>query len=217
MNLIQYMTHVHKPASPTRQRRQREAGQRRKSILDAARQVFWKQGYTGATMPGIAAAAELAPGTLYLYFPSKDALYAELLAEGYEIMQRRLEAARAQAAAPRRQAAALIDAFFAFATEFPQYFDAMFFVLQREGGSRESRLAPEQVQRLKAAEQRCQGIAADVLQSASVPAARRAADSIEAIWSMLAGVIFYFRNDPRFAGVSAEARRLVLAAVFDDA
>lgn len=199
--------------SPTRLRRDREAAQRRHAILDAARDVFWKQGYARTTMPQVAAAAQLAPGTLYLYFPSKDALYAELLAEGYEILRQRLEQSLLPKSSPPERAASLIDAFFLFARQYPEYFDVMFFVLQKEGSSRDERLAPEQVQRLKAAEGRCQAIAAAVLRQLAPPAARRAADSIEAIWSMLAGVIFYFRADPRFESIGAAARRLLLTAV----
>ncbi|MHB9146648.1 MAG: TetR family transcriptional regulator [Symbiobacteriia bacterium] len=48
-------------------------------ILDAARQVFAERGYHGSTMRDIAAAAGVATGTLYLYFPSKEALYEALL------------------------------------------------------------------------------------------------------------------------------------------
>ena len=119
----------------TRQRRDREAKRRRQSILDAARDVFFKHGYAAATIPKVAAAAELAPGTLYLYFPSKDALYAELLAEGYETLHQRLAQSVRPGAPPRRQAEALIDAFFDFARQNPEYFDIVFFVLQREGAT----------------------------------------------------------------------------------
>jgi AcrR family transcriptional regulator len=216
MNIIQYMTDIHITSSPTRLRRDRESAQRRKSILDAARRVFWKQGYAGTTMPSIAVSAQLAPGTLYLYFPSKDALYAELLAEGYELMQQRLADSLSGHSPPRRQAAALVDAFFSFAQDNPEYFDVMFFVLQKEGSNREARLAPEQVQRLKAAEDRCKAMAAQVLRHIGGSVSHRANESIEAIWSMLAGVIFYFRTDPRFQTIGAEAKRLLMTAVFGD-
>jgi AcrR family transcriptional regulator len=218
----------------TRQRRDREKSERRRKILAAAKDVFWKQGYAAATVPQLAAAAELAPGTLYLYFPSKDALYAELLAEGYELLHERLEKSVRPGAAPRRQAEALIDAFIAFARAHPEYFDIMFFVLQREGSNRAGRLDPTQVRRLKALEDRCHAVAGQVLRRTSgtpgspgtpgtpgspARAARITARDqavLDAVWSMLAGVIFYFRNDPSFDAVAAQARRLILAAFFPD-
>ena len=112
------------------QRREREKQKRRKDILDAARSLFWKKGYDGTTMPAIARAAELAPGTLYLYFSNKDSLYLELLLEGYELMQRQLQQAVESETEPARRGEALIEAFFQFAREYPEYFDIIFFVIQ---------------------------------------------------------------------------------------
>lgn len=120
----------------TRERRQREAQRRRGDILNAARKLFWKNGYAGTTMPQIAAAVQLAQGTLYLYFPGKDALYAELLAEGYELLRRHLEATLAKPSLPRQAAGALLDGFLGFARQFPEYFDVIFFLLQKEGGDK---------------------------------------------------------------------------------
>jgi AcrR family transcriptional regulator len=193
----------------TRERREREKAQRRERILGAAQDVFGKRGYTAATIPELAAAAELAPGTLYLYFPSKDAIYAELLAEGYELLRQRLAESIRPAATPRRQAEALIDAFLGFARERPEYFDMMFFVLQREG-----RLDARQVQRLKQLEDGCRAVAGQVLGQTGSGSGRQRQATLDAVWSMLAGVIFYFRNGPEFPAVGARAKRLLLAAIF---
>lgn len=83
-------------------------------------------------MPEIAAAAELAPGTLYLYFPSQDALCVELLIEGYTMPLADLQAAADSPGPPDRTAASLIDAFLRFAQTESQYFDISFFALQQE-------------------------------------------------------------------------------------
>lgn len=48
------------------------------AILEAAARVFVKEGY-GATTNRIAAAAGVSVGSLYQYFPSKDAIAVELL------------------------------------------------------------------------------------------------------------------------------------------
>ena len=51
----------------------------RKLILDAALEVFSTHGYRGATLDQIAACAGLSKPNLLYYFPSKEAIYTELL------------------------------------------------------------------------------------------------------------------------------------------
>jgi AcrR family transcriptional regulator len=53
---------------------------KRHSILDAARTVFSRLGYTGASVDDVAVEAGIAKGTLYLYFKSKEELYVAALA-----------------------------------------------------------------------------------------------------------------------------------------
>jgi AcrR family transcriptional regulator len=54
---------------------------RTREILAAARKLLEQGGVDGLTMDGIAAAAGVAKGTLYLYFPSKEELIQELLSQ----------------------------------------------------------------------------------------------------------------------------------------
>src|SRR5260370_21709545 len=49
---------------------------RRLEILDAAQRCFVRSGFHGASMQEICAEAEMSPGNLYRYFPSKEALIA---------------------------------------------------------------------------------------------------------------------------------------------
>ncbi|MGD8251074.1 MAG: TetR/AcrR family transcriptional regulator [Desulfobacterales bacterium] len=60
------------------ERKQREREIRRQQIMVAAKRIFTQKGYEKSTMEDIATEAELSPGTLYLYFRSKDELYASL-------------------------------------------------------------------------------------------------------------------------------------------
>jgi AcrR family transcriptional regulator len=63
--------------------RRQERGKRRiESILDAATQVFAELGYDAATTNGIAAKARISPGSLYQFFPNKQAI-AEALTSRY--------------------------------------------------------------------------------------------------------------------------------------
>ena len=68
----------------TTQRRAREKELRRRSILDAARAVFFEGGFQLATVDDVAARAEVSKGTVYLYFESKETILAHLLLEGLE-------------------------------------------------------------------------------------------------------------------------------------
>ena len=63
-------------ASP---RRRQASEQRRRAILDAARKVFAQQGYASTVVEDIAKQADIAKGTLYLYFASKEQIYLAAL------------------------------------------------------------------------------------------------------------------------------------------
>lgn len=52
-----------------------------RQILDGARRVFLAQGFDAASMNDIAREAGVSKGTIYSYFPSKDALFAALIRE----------------------------------------------------------------------------------------------------------------------------------------
>ena len=52
-----------------------------RQILDGARTVFLAQGFDAASMNDIAREAGVSKGTIYSYFPSKDALFAALIRE----------------------------------------------------------------------------------------------------------------------------------------
>lgn len=84
------------------QRSEAARAARREEIIDAARRVFAERGFSGTTIADIADEAQIALGTVYLYFKSKDELFAALnqrLAElitaaaSGEIVARSLEAA----------------------------------------------------------------------------------------------------------------------------
>jgi len=73
------------------ERRNRERERRRQQILIAARRVIVEKGYGNSTMETIASEAELSPGTLYLYFKSKEELYASLSIRVLNYLMIRLE------------------------------------------------------------------------------------------------------------------------------
>jgi len=64
---------------PRKEPRQRRAHETRARILAAAREVFEEHGYAHGTTNRIAEAAGLSVGSLYQYFPNKDAILVELV------------------------------------------------------------------------------------------------------------------------------------------
>ncbi len=57
---------------------------RRELILSAAKRCFARNGFAGTTTKSVAAAAAISEGLLFKHFPTKSALYAEILAEECE-------------------------------------------------------------------------------------------------------------------------------------
>jgi AcrR family transcriptional regulator len=65
-----------------------EQAVKRQRILDSALNLFAHEPYQAVTMDRVAVAAGVAKGTLYLYFPSKDALYLGILNDGLDTAYR---------------------------------------------------------------------------------------------------------------------------------
>ncbi|MFC1823798.1 TetR/AcrR family transcriptional regulator [Thermodesulfobacteriota bacterium] len=65
-------------------RKEREFATRRHEILDAALKLFSEKGFHNVTMQEIAQESEFAVGTLYKFFPNKEALFEGLLRVYYD-------------------------------------------------------------------------------------------------------------------------------------
>ena len=63
------------------ERREREKGERRRAILDCARELILLQGVERVSMEEIAHRAELSKATLYMYFSGKEAILNEICEE----------------------------------------------------------------------------------------------------------------------------------------
>ncbi|WP_181771244.1 TetR/AcrR family transcriptional regulator [Amycolatopsis pittospori] len=73
------MTSGQRRLQPRKQPRQVRAELTRKRILDAAAHIFTEYGYAAGTTNRIAERARISIGSLYQYFPNKDAILLELL------------------------------------------------------------------------------------------------------------------------------------------
>lgn len=80
------------PDVPLRRRPRQSRGQRRiETILDAAERVFAAMGYEGASTNQIAAEADTSIGSLYQFFPNKEAILRALVARSQEQMREVLD------------------------------------------------------------------------------------------------------------------------------
>lgn len=61
------------------ERRIKEKDSRKKQILKSARVLFFKKGFNRVTVDEIAKSSELGKGSIYLYFDSKEEIYAHIL------------------------------------------------------------------------------------------------------------------------------------------
>jgi AcrR family transcriptional regulator len=91
------------------------ADQRRQQLFEVARDRFAQQGFHATSMDEIAEAAGVTKPVLYQHFPSKRALYVELLEETGRQLLHSLAEASARAGSPRERVELGFRAYFEFA------------------------------------------------------------------------------------------------------
>src|SRR5213595_3307280 len=109
------------------QERDREAV--RRSILDAARELFVSEGYRNVSIRKIAEKIEYSPAAIYGYFPSKDDIFFALAEEGLRLLGDPGEVRRdprLKDAAPLERVRAVFWHLYEFSREQPQYFALIF-------------------------------------------------------------------------------------------
>jgi len=88
------------------------AEQRRRQILAAAMKVFAVGGYARTTMDRIATEAKVAKGSLYNYFPSKQALFMALFVDSIASVERQTEELVTAEMSAADKIGALVDLWF---------------------------------------------------------------------------------------------------------
>ena len=92
------------------------AEQRRRQLLGVATELFADRGFHATSMEDIAEAAGVTKPVLYQHFPSKRALYRELLDDVDRLLTERLVEATASVATGRERVQAGFAAYFHFVT-----------------------------------------------------------------------------------------------------
>jgi len=112
-----------------KQRRRREKEERRQQILDASRTLLFKNGLNAISVNQIARQAELAVGTIYFYFRSKEDIFAALQEEGLELLLTDVQRALEEGIDARSSLHNIAQAYFNFSQEHKNYFDVINYFL----------------------------------------------------------------------------------------
>ncbi|MCE9564598.1 MAG: TetR/AcrR family transcriptional regulator [Planctomycetes bacterium] len=104
-----------------RQRSDDLTARRREDLLSGATQVFATQGYQGADVQVIAQTCGLAKGTVYLYFPSKEALFLATVDRVMIRLRTTVREAYAGVTDPLDQIATAVRAYFAYFRTHPDH------------------------------------------------------------------------------------------------
>lgn len=112
---------------------------RRDALLRAAIHVFGEHGFDCATMEGIAQEADVAKGTTYLYYSSKQSIYDAALSHGLAELDDRTRQAIEQAASLREAISAFVSARTRYFLEHRDFFRMYALAMARQVTSRRPR------------------------------------------------------------------------------
>lgn len=103
-------------------RKEKERRRHRQEILECAERIFARKGYHGTTIGEVAAASEFSVGSIYQYFPSKEALYDSLIQDRFRTFLAGLRDLLRGNAAPPQQLKKVIRYTLAYAEDHRPFF-----------------------------------------------------------------------------------------------
>jgi TetR/AcrR family transcriptional regulator len=112
------------PAIPRNERRKERTA---RAILSAAEQEFIAHGFHDTRIDDIAAGADVAVGSVYVHFGSKEGLYLALLERALEVEQAYMSRAWEAEADPIERLLAAGEAYLSFYRDHPGYFRILVF------------------------------------------------------------------------------------------
>ena len=102
--------------------RDQKKAESRKRILEAARDVFFRDGFMSANLDEMAEKAGVAKGTLYRYFESKADLYVAVLTNNHEIFLEQMRAAGQEGETALERIRSIARFYFSHWMDHPDYF-----------------------------------------------------------------------------------------------
>lgn len=112
--------------STTASRAQRRREHTRRELLSAARRVLARHGFHRTKIVDISREAGVAVGTFYLYYPTKEALFLELVEDTVRLLKAEIDRIESALIDPGQRARAGCETFFRFAQENRELFRIVF-------------------------------------------------------------------------------------------
>lgn len=107
-------------------RQDRRRARTRAELLAAAKRLLASKGFHGTKIADIAAAADVGTGTFYLHFPTKEALFADLVKETALRAKEEIDLAKTAVEDPHEKARVATTTFFRFADRNRDVFKILF-------------------------------------------------------------------------------------------
>ncbi len=172
------------------ERKEREREQRRHEILKAAQRVFFRNGFDKTSMEMVAEECQLAKGTLYLYFKSKEELYISLVQDGIEILDSMMAREIEKRLPLDEKLLAMVRAYFEFTQSHYEYFAVfkMIDVGTLDGKVDQEKL--ESIQRSRAtAFERMKNVVAEAMKRGEFKTTHQPQEIVMMLWASTFGAI----------------------------
>src|SRR5215471_14706745 len=126
-----------------KERKARQKKFLRQEILDAASELFVKEGYENVSMRRIAEKIEYSPTTIYLYFRDKSELLEQVCSETFSRLVHRLSKILDQPGEPLERLRRGLMAYIEFGLENPHHYRASFMMPFPEGLDEAKHVKPD--------------------------------------------------------------------------
>ncbi len=198
--------------APPSQRRTQKKAESHRRILEAAKEVFFRDGFTAANLDEVAEKAGVAKGTLYRYFDSKAELYVAILSHNGRIFEEKLRGVLSPSLPPMEKLRRASHFYFRHYVENPDYFQ-IFWAIENQAVIGE--LPESLVDEVTALWDRNLQLLAEIIEEGVRDGVFIDHDPWEManiLWTLANGIIQTERSTPR-----RRLRRRQLDRVFDDA
>ncbi len=198
--------------APASQRRTQKKAESHRRILEAAKEVFFRDGFTAANLDEVAEKAGVAKGTLYRYFDNKAELYVAILSHNGRIFEEKLRGVLSPSLPPMEKLRRASHFYFRHYVENPDYFQ-IFWAIENQAVIGE--LPESLVDEVTALWDRNLQLLAEIIEEGVRDGVFIDHDPWEManiLWTLANGIIQTERSTPR-----RRLRRRQLDRVFDDA
>lgn len=184
-----------------KERRARQKKYLRQEILDAASELFVRDGYENVSMRRIADKIEYSPTTIYLYFKDKNELLEQVCRETFGRLVQRLGKIMEQPGDPQERLKRGLLAYIQFGLENPHHYRATFMTVLPEGFD-ENKMHQEDSPGMQAFAFLTRGIA-DCIKAGKLPG-RNVELAAQTLWAGIHGITSLLITHARFPWAGRE-------------